>query len=134
MSWRQVAPGHYSLMIDNESFDVIVDASESGALIDLPGGAIAATVKDSKARLIEKYGGSDAIQAKALRLHAPMPGLVLDVRVSPGDAVQAGQGLVVLEAMKMENELQAPGPGVVRRVHVVAGDAVVHNALLIEFE
>jgi biotin carboxyl carrier protein len=67
-------------------------------------------------------------------LRAPMPGLVVRVEVAPGDEVQAGQGLVIVEAMKMENELKAATPGVVRAVHVTAGTAVEKDMVLVEFE
>jgi biotin carboxyl carrier protein len=64
-------------------------------------------------------------------LKAPMPGLVLRVEVEVGQRVEAGAGLVVVEAMKMENELRAPGAGVVRTVHVAAGQAVERGAPLV---
>jgi pyruvate carboxylase subunit B len=67
-------------------------------------------------------------------LKAPMPGLIVKVRVSSGDVVTAGQGLIVMEAMKMENELRAPSAGTVTKVHVEAGKAVEKGALLIEME
>ena len=63
-----------------------------------------------------------------------MPGLVLRVLVEPGDEVEQGQGVAVLEAMKMENELTAPAAGTVAAVHVAAGDAVAKNELLIEVD
>jgi biotin carboxyl carrier protein len=62
---------------------------------------------------------------------APMPGLVVRVEVTEGQRVDAGAGLVVVEAMKMENELRAPGPGVVTRIHVAAGQAVEKGAPLV---
>lgn len=65
-------------------------------------------------------------------VRAPMPGLVLRVEVSPGQKVAPGTGLVVLEAMKMENEIRAPRGGVVRRVLVEAGEAVEKGAQLVE--
>ena len=64
----------------------------------------------------------------------PCPGLVLDVRVEPGTRVHAGDSLLVLEAMKMENDLRARQAGTVLAVHVRAGDTVARNALLVEFE
>ena len=63
-----------------------------------------------------------------------MPGLVLRVQVTPGQAVAAGTGLVVLEAMKMENELKAPTPAVVKAVRVQPGEAVEKGQVLLEFE
>ena len=65
---------------------------------------------------------------------APMPGLIVRVNVAPGDTVEAGQGVVVMEAMKMENELRATGPGKVRSVEVAPGVAVEKGALLVALE
>jgi biotin carboxyl carrier protein len=67
-------------------------------------------------------------------LIAPMPGLVVRVNVTEGDEVAAGQGLVVMEAMKMENELRAPAAGRVSRVHATAGTAVEKGTVLVELE
>ena len=63
-----------------------------------------------------------------------MPGLVVRVNVAEGDEVAAGQGLVVMEAMKMENELRAPAPGRVRRVLATPGTAVEKGAVLVEVD
>jgi len=75
-------------------------------------------------------GGEEA--GRALRV--PMPGRVVRVLVAPGDEVAKGQGLVIVEAMKMENELKAPRSGRVAAVHVAAGAGVEKGALLVEFE
>ncbi len=66
-------------------------------------------------------------------VRSPMPGRVVKVLVAKGDAVEAGQGLVVLEAMKMENEVRARAAGTVGEVHVTAGTAVDGNAKLVTF-
>ncbi|MBX7119599.1 MAG: acetyl-CoA carboxylase biotin carboxyl carrier protein subunit [Gemmatimonadaceae bacterium] len=63
-----------------------------------------------------------------------MPGLIVRVQVAAGDAVRAGQGIVVMEAMKMENELRAPADGTVRAIHAVPGTAVEKGAVLVEFD
>jgi pyruvate carboxylase subunit B len=63
-----------------------------------------------------------------------MPGLIVRVNVAVGDAIGAGAGLVVMEAMKMENELRAPAAGTVRAIHAAPGKAVEKGALLIELE
>jgi biotin carboxyl carrier protein len=65
-------------------------------------------------------------------LVAPMPGLIVRVNVRPGEQVQAGQGLVVMEAMKMENELRATSAGTVKAVHAQPGSAVEKGAVLVE--
>ena len=67
-------------------------------------------------------------------VRAPMPGLVLRVDVEQGQRVAEGQGLLIVEAMKMENELRARAGGRVRRVHVAAGESVRRGDVLIEFE
>jgi glutaconyl-CoA/methylmalonyl-CoA decarboxylase subunit gamma len=65
---------------------------------------------------------------------APMPGRILTVACTPGQAVQKGTPLIVMEAMKMQNELSAKADHVVRAVHVTSGDSVERGALLIELE
>jgi len=72
--------------------------------------------------------------AKVSKLTAPMPGKVLDVLVSVGQEVLKGDGLVILEAMKMENVLKADDAGVIKSVNVSIGQAVEKNNILIEFE
>ena len=65
-----------------------------------------------------------------MAVNAPMPGNILDVRVKPGDSVKAGDTLVVLEAMKMENEISAPQDGTIASVNVAKGDTVGSGDLL----
>jgi biotin carboxyl carrier protein len=77
--------------------------------------------------------GSSAEQGTSgpRRIVAPMPGRVVKVLVRPGDMVDARQGLVVVEAMKMENELRAPGAGTVTEVKVTEGASVEANTVLV---
>lgn len=70
----------------------------------------------------------------AARILAPIPGKVVKVNVAPGDPVEQGQSVVVLEAMKMENELEAERSGTVATVHVAAGDTVDTGMVLVELE
>ncbi len=91
-------------------------------------------VIDERTRHIRSLtSGSDHRRAAEV-LRAPMPGLVVRVQAGPGDRVVAGAGLVVLEAMKMENELKAPAAARVRSVRVAAGQAVEKGQVLVEFE
>lgn len=77
---------------------------------------------------------SRGASAGAARITAPIPGKVVKVQVAPGDHVELGQSVVVLEAMKMENELEAERAGRVATVHVGAGDTVDAGAVLVELE
>ena len=84
--------------------------------------------------LLERYGMSNGADAAERTVRAPMPGLVVRVLVEKGEAVEAGQDVVVLEAMKMENVLRAPAAGTVGAVHVAAGTAVGKSDLLLEID
>jgi biotin carboxyl carrier protein len=86
----------------------------------------------SPAEAVEVVGGARA--SGPSRLTAPIPGKVVAVKAAAGDEVTAGQSLVVLEAMKMENELAAEQPGRVVAVHVADGETVESGQLLIELE
>ena len=89
---------------------------------------------DERARAIRDLSAQAAQTAGPAPLVAPMPGLVVRVAVAEGDQVQAGQGLVVMEAMKMENELRAASGGRVARVLVAPGTAVEKGMVLVELE
>lgn len=98
------------------------------------GARVDALVLDERARIARKAGTAAGGVAGVGTSKAPMPGLVVRVLVAEGDEVKAGQGLVVVEAMKMENELKAGRAGRVSRVHVASGSRVEKGALLVELE
>lgn len=87
---------------------------------------------DERTRAIRELSGAVAGPVGPAPVVAPMPGLIVRVNVEAGDQVQAGQGLVVMEAMKMENELRAQAAGRVKAVHVAPGAVVEKGTLLIE--
>lgn len=89
---------------------------------------------DERARAIRELSGASAGPSGPAPLVAPMPGMIVRVAVAVGDIVQAGQGLVVMEAMKMENELRATAAGTVKTVLAQAGTAVEKGAMLLELE
>ena len=84
--------------------------------------------------LIDTMGLAKGVITAINDIKAPMPGLILDVSVKPGDTVKEGDYLLVLEAMKMENALTAPRNGVVKAVSIKKGDTVDKGQLLIEME
>jgi biotin carboxyl carrier protein len=128
-----VGPKAVHLLADGRSRVVTVEPLGDGRFRATVGGRVVeGVVKDARALLMEKYGLDAGPKAAERVVKAPMPGLVVRVLVAPGDAVEAGQGVVVLEAMKMENELKAPAAGTVTAVHAQPGAAVGKGALLLE--
>jgi pyruvate carboxylase subunit B len=122
--------------IGNEVHRVVVRRGESRGRYTLwvDGFRYEVEALDERTRAIRDLSGASAAATGPAPLRAPMPGLVVRVSVQSGDVVAAGQGLVVMEAMKMENELRASSAGRVKAVHVQPGTAVDKGALLIELE
>ena len=89
---------------------------------------------DERTRQIRDVSAANAAPSGPAPIVAPMPGLVIRVNVSPGERIEAGHGVVVMEAMKMENELRATTAGVIKSVRVTPGTAVERGALLVEME
>lgn len=88
---------------------------------------------DEVDRTVDDLGMNKVVQPVLAQLKAPMPGLVLNIRVSPGDEVLEGDTLLVLEAMKMENVIKASGKGTVKEIKVTKGDKVDKGQILIQF-
>jgi pyruvate carboxylase subunit B len=89
---------------------------------------------DERTRAIRELSGASAGPSGPAPLVAPMPGMIVRVAVMVGDVVEPGQGLVVMEAMKMENELRATSVGTVRAILAQPGTAVEKGAILMELE
>ncbi len=102
--------------------------------LSIDGRTFAVEALDERTRAIRDLSAAAGGASGPAPLVAPMPGLVVRVNVAVGDAVAAGQGLVVMEAMKMENELRAPAGGTVRAVHASPGSAVNKGTVLVELE
>ena len=112
----------FSLLIDHESYELVVDLDEGDFRVLLWGEMYEVAVEDSlphRARR-KKPRQAEAVDGECV-VRAPMPGLVVQVPVSEGQEVAAGEVLIILESMKMENELLAPRSGVVKTVHITVG-------------
>jgi biotin carboxyl carrier protein len=90
-------------------------------------------VKDRFDLLLEKMGMNQSGSSNLKDIKAPMPGLILDIKVAPGDLVKKGDVVVILEAMKMENSIKSPGDGVVKDIKVALKQSVEKNQVLIQF-
>ena len=124
------------LHLGNQVLRVLARRGESRGQYDLSldGYKLSVEALDERARAIRDLGGRAAKPAGPAHLVAPMPGLIVRVTVAEGDEVRAGQGLVVMEAMKMENELRASANAKVKRVLVTPGSAVEKGTVLLEME
>jgi biotin carboxyl carrier protein len=121
--------------IGDEVHRVVVRPGSRGAYtLWLDGYRFEVEALDERAHAIRELSGKSAGPSGPAPLVAPMPGLIVRVNAQPGDEVVAGQGLVVMEAMKMENELRAPAAGRVRAILAGPGTAVEKGAVLIELE
>ena len=123
----------YHLLLGSESWTVAAEPLEGVGrwALGIVGERVAVAVQDERSRGLEAVSGKTQPAARGGTVHAPMPGLVVRIEVAEGQQVDAGAGLVVVEAMKMENELRAPRPGTVQTVHVAVGQAVEKGASLV---
>lgn len=123
------------LMVDGRPVTLSVESLGRGRwALSRGGDRLELEVLDERTRHIRSLAGGGGDRKALDVLKAPMPGLVMRVLVQPGDPVSAGAGLVVLEAMKMENELTASASAVVKAVRVAPGEAVEKGQVLLEFE
>ena len=122
----------YSLITENKSFEAVIDDDEGRIDVMMRGRLFEAQVLDERAMLLMQRRGG--MVDSSGEVHAPMPGLIVDVTVEEGDAVAKGQTVIILESMKMQNELKSPIDGIARAIHAVAGQAVDKNDLLVEIK
>jgi len=119
----ETAPNTFSVLLSSRSYEVCVTPSGDGQLqLQTEGLEFNAEVVDPRSWRGRRHAGAEAEGRQ--QIVAPMPGKVVRLLVKTGDAVEAGQGLLVVEAMKMQNEIRSPKSGTVERVVVAEGQAV----------
>jgi pyruvate carboxylase subunit B len=121
----------YSLLVDNSSSEALVERNGDEYRVLIDGTMHIVEVQDERTRKLAKADKLAAGPVGEIPLKAPMPGLVQSVNVNVGDSVNAKQGAIILEAMKMENELRVPRAGVVKEIRVKAGDKVDQGQVLL---
>ena len=117
-----VSAGTYSILLSGKSFEVRVERRGAELRAITAGRDVSVVIQDER-EWRRNRGGSVEAEGRQQVL-APMPGKIVRVLVSAGDAVRTGQGLLVVEAMKMQNEIRAPKSGTIDRVRVVEGQTV----------
>lgn len=121
----------YSLLLDGASFEMIVEETQQSFDVTLRGEQFRVQVEDERTRRLHGGRQGPALPQGDLAVRAPIPGLIVKVMVQDGDEIIEDQPLIILEAMKMENEIRAVRSGVVRKVEVSAGQRVEQDAALI---
>jgi biotin carboxyl carrier protein len=128
---------HLKVLSDNILYDVYVkksDPDHKNFIINVEGFDFPVKINEPIDKLIKKMGFLKPVVHAVKEIKAPMPGLVLDIFVKPGDFVEENQNILSLEAMKMENILKAHGSGTIKEISVSKGAAVDKNQTLIVFE
>lgn len=121
----------YSLLMNTASHQVAVEEREDAIEVLLGGRLYNTQVLDERALLMAQRTGGLPGEGGDSVVKSPMPGLIVSVRVQPGDAIKAGQTVVILESMKMQNELKSPRDGVIQKVNVSPGQTVEQNKVLV---
>jgi biotin carboxyl carrier protein len=132
----RIAEGHYHILYKNKSYRaelIKIELSNKTITVKINGNDHSITLKDKFDLLLEKMGIANTASNKLNHVKAPMPGLIIDLKIKAGDTVKTGEPLLILEAMKMENIIKSPGDGMVKNVNVKKGDSVEKGHILIEF-
>lgn len=136
--WTEIRPGQYSILIGGQSYEARVTPAPDNPPGQPESWVVAIAeydfhilIRDPRAR---RFDGQTAAHDGPLDVLAPMPGKIVRVLVAPGQEVAQDQGLVVIEAMKMQNELRAPRAGSITQVHVKEGIGIEAGARLLRLE
>ena len=121
----------YSLIVDGKSHESYVQRGDDNWQVLLRGRLYPVTVEDEREKRLRAAAGGGVEDTGEYHLKAPMPGLVVAVPVEEGQEVKKGQVLLILESMKMQNELKSPKAGTVGRIRVKQGDTVEQRQALL---
>lgn len=121
----------YSLLINGRSYEALVRPSNEGLEVLLHGKFFIVSVDDERERRLKQTSGPKVAEGGEFHLKSPMPGLIIAISVREGQQVNRGDQLIVLESMKMQNELKSPRDGTIRSLKVKSGDNVEQNQVLL---
>jgi acetyl/propionyl-CoA carboxylase alpha subunit len=132
VNWVRLPDGRYSILMDGRVYDLFAEPDGESCLVAGRQGKSLLRIRDP--RSLRSTGTAEEGQAGLHRLCAEMPGKVIRLLVREGDAVVYEQGLLVIEAMKMQNEIRAPKAGTIRAIGVAAGRTVSTGDFLLSLE
>lgn len=121
----------YSLIIGGKSYEAYVSPDEEKWEVLLRGRLYQAEVEDEREKRLRSAGGGGLVEGGEYHLKSPMPGLIVTIPVNEGQEVKKGQVLLILESMKMQNELKAPRDGTVSRIKIKPGESVEQKQTLL---
>ncbi|HLF73134.1 MAG TPA: biotin/lipoyl-containing protein [Anaerolineales bacterium] len=124
----------YSLIVDARSHEAYVQQGDDNWQVLLRGRLYPVTVEDEREKRLRAAAGSGVAESGEFHLKAPMPGLVVSIPVAEGEEVKKGQVLLILESMKMQNELKSPRDGILGRIRVKAGESVEQRQTLLSVQ
>jgi len=124
----------FSLILNGRSFEALVQPSPEGMQVLLQGHLFPVQVEDERQRRLRESSTSNVAETGIVYLKSPMPGLIVSIQVEVEQVVEQGQNLVILESMKMQNELKAPRAGTIEQVRVKSGDRVEQNQILLTLD
>ena len=133
----QVSPTSFNLIKDHRSITanlLATDASSKSLNIEIDGEIFHIEIKDALDQVLDQMGFGQRNIKQVKEIKAPMPGLVLDIAVINGQEVKAGDKLLILEAMKMENSIIIHTNAIIKKISVSAGQAVEKDQVLAELE
>jgi len=116
----------YTITVNGNVYDVTVEEGASTGAASAPRAAAPAVPKAAPAPAAQAPAGAEG----SVTVTAPMPGKILGIKANPGQAVSKGEAIIILEAMKMENEIVAPSDGTIASINVAVGDSVEAGATL----
>lgn len=131
MDFQQLAgSGVTSLLLNNRSLEAVVEERDGLWEVLIKGELYTVNVQDERAYRLAQARGGGLVDDGEATIKSPMPGIIIAVPVKQGDVVKKGDKIVILESMKMENELRAPCDGVVAQIQTEAGASVEKDQVL----
>jgi biotin carboxyl carrier protein len=132
---RQIAePELYSMLYDGHSYELVVEATRYNYTVLIRGDQYQIMVEDERTRRLNASRRQNELPDGEFAIKAPIPGLVVKLLVAEGDSVDENQPLLILEAMKMENEIRSPRACTIKKVEIAVGQRIEQNAVMIVTE
>lgn len=134
VDFRALGPAMYSILAQNVSHELTIEQREENVEVLMRGHLYTNRVLDERALLMAQRSGGLGGDSGEINMKSPMPGLIVAIKVEVGQAVKAGETVIILESMKMQNELKAARDGVVSAVNVTPGQSVEQNKVMVTIQ